>query len=97
MAEGPALVKPFQNWQYPLGTDKMGRDLLSQMVHATQTMLKMITSGALFTVVMGTIVGGIAGYKGGRADTVLSSITDIFINIPGFPLVMVLSLVDISR
>ena len=97
VAEGPALVKPFQNWQYPLGTDKMGRDLLSQVVNATQTMLKMITSGALFTVVVGTVVGGIAGYKGGRADTVLSSITDIFINIPAFPLVMALALLlDIS-
>lgn len=92
VVEGPALVKPFQNWQYPLGTDRMGRDLLSQVVHATQTMLKMIASGALFTVVVGTVVGGIAGYKGGTADTVLSSITDICINIPAFPLVMVLAL-----
>lgn len=91
-AEGPAYVQPFQNWQYPLGTDKMGRDLFSQVVHATQTMLKMIASGALFTVVVGTVVGGIAGYKGGRADTVLSSITDICINIPAFPLVMALAL-----
>lgn len=92
VTEGPALVQPFQTWEYPLGTDEMGRDLFAQVVHSTQQMLKMITVGALFTVVTGTVVGAIAGYKGGKVDTVLSSITDVFINVPGFPLVMVLAL-----
>ncbi|WP_224450353.1 ABC transporter permease [Haloprofundus salilacus] len=92
VAEGPALAQPFETMQYPLGTDDMGRDLFSQTVHATQEMLKMILSGALFTVTLGTVVGAVAGYKGGTTDTVLSSITDVFINIPGFPLVMVLAL-----
>ena len=92
VASGGALVQPFQTWQHPLGTDDMGRDLFSQIVHSTTTMFKMITGGALFTAVMGTSVGAVAGYKGGRTDTILSSITDVFINIPGFPLVMVLSL-----
>lgn len=91
-AEGPALIQPFQTWDYPLGTDDMGRDLFAQVIHSTQQMLKMITTGALFTVIVGTAVGAIAGYKGGKVDTVLSSITDVFINIPGFPLVMVLAL-----
>ncbi|QLG29532.1 ABC transporter permease [Halorarum halophilum] len=92
VVEGPALAQPFQHWEYPLGTDDMGRDLFAQTVHATQEMLKMITAGALFTVTMGTVVGAVAGYKGGMVDTVLSSITDICINIPGLPLVMVLVL-----
>ncbi|UPM44302.1 ABC transporter permease [Halocatena salina] len=91
VTEGPALVQPFENWAYPLGTDNMGRDLLSQTVHSTTTILKMITSGALFTVGFGTIVGALAGYKGGIVDTILSSITDVFINLPGFPLVMILA------
>ncbi|AHG01639.1 ABC transporter permease (plasmid) [Halostagnicola larsenii XH-48] len=89
--EGPALVQPFESWEYPLGTDNMGRDMLSQTVYSTTTMLKMMGSGALFTVGIGTIVGGLAGYKGGLTDTVLSSITDVFINLPGFPLVMILA------
>lgn len=91
VTEGPALVQPFKTWEYPLGTDNMGRDLLSQIVYSTTTILKMITSGALFTVGIGTIVGAIAGYKGGLVDTILSSITDVFINLPGFPLVMILA------
>lgn len=92
VGEGPALAQPFEHWTYPLGTDDMGRDLLSQTVYSTQTILKMVIAGAVFTVGTGTIVGAIAGYKGGTTDTVLSSITDVFINIPGFPLVMVLAL-----
>ncbi|WP_436924205.1 ABC transporter permease [Halosimplex amylolyticum] len=92
VGEAGALAKPFQNWDYPLGTDQMGRDLLSQVVFSTTEILKMVTSGALATVGVGTLVGAIAGYKGGWADTVLSSITDIFINLPGFPTVMVLAL-----
>lgn len=92
VTEGPALVQPFETMKYPLGTDDMGRDLFAQVVHSTEQILKMITSGALFTVTVGTVVGGLAGYKGGTTDTVLSSITDVFINIPGFPLVMVLAL-----
>ncbi len=89
-AEGPALAQPFETMDYPLGTTDMGRDLFSQVVHSTQEMLKMITAGALFSVTLGTVVGAVAGYKGGWVDTVLSAITDVFINIPGFPLVMVL-------
>ncbi|MDS0223039.1 ABC transporter permease [Haloarcula sp. S1AR25-5A] len=90
--EGPALALPFETWEYPLGTDNMGRDLLSQTIYSTNTILKMVAAGATSTVLIGTIVGSIAGYKGGMTDTVLSSITDVFINIPGFPLVMVLGL-----
>lgn len=90
--EGPALETPFETWQYPLGTDDMGRDLMAQTIYSTATILKMVAAGATSTVAIGTIVGSVAGYKGGMTDTVLSSITDVFINIPGFPLVMVLGL-----
>ncbi|WP_226042610.1 ABC transporter permease [Natrinema sp. DC36] len=90
--EGEALVLPFQSWEYPLGTDDMGRDLLAQTIYSTSTILKMVAAGAVSTVTIGTVVGSVAGYKGGMTDTVLSSITDVFINIPGFPLVMVLGL-----
>jgi peptide/nickel transport system permease protein len=92
VGEAGALAKPFQNWEYPLGTDNMGRDLFSQVVFSTTEILKMVFAGALATVGVGTMVGAVAGYKGGWVDTVLSSVTDIFINLPGFPTVMVLAL-----
>ena len=93
MGEGEPLISPFQNWQFPLGTDRTGQDLLTMTVYSTRPVLLMMGSGAFFTVTVGTIVGTLAGYKGGALDTVLSTVTDTFINIPGLPLVIVLSVI----
>lgn len=90
-SDGGNFVKPFQDWTYPLGTDNLGRDLLSLHVYATKPILQMMAAGGLFTVSMGTLVGTVAGYKGGTIDVVLNTITDVFINIPGLPLVIVLA------
>ncbi|AEH39046.1 ABC transporter permease [Halopiger xanaduensis] len=90
-AHGPQLLAPFQNWEFPLGTTSSGKDVLSLAVHSTPSILIMMASGAVFTVVIGSLFGIVAGYKGGIVDTVLSTITDVFINIPGLPLVIVLA------
>ena len=78
-------------WEFPLGTDNTGSDLLSLTVYSTVPILKMMVAGGLFTVVTGTVFGTVSGYKGGIVDTVLSTVTDIFINLPGLPLVIVLA------
>lgn len=89
-ADGPRLAAPFETWEHPLGTNPQGQDLLTQTVYSTTPILQMLIAGATFSVVLGTAVGVVSGYKGGYLDTVLSTITDIFINIPGLPLVIVL-------
>ncbi len=91
--QGPLLVGAFRTLEYPLGTTSSGHDLLSQVVYATPSMLVMITAGAVFTVVLGTATGTLAGYKGGRVDTVLMTITDVMMTIPGLPLTIVLAAV----
>lgn len=91
-AEGPQYVQPFTTWEFPLGTDQLGQDLFAQIVHSTGPLLIMMLSGAIFTVVFGLGFGLLSGYKGGAFDTVLSSITDVFLNIPGLPLIIVLSI-----
>ncbi|MFB6141178.1 MAG: ABC transporter permease [Halosimplex sp.] len=86
------LVPWFQNWSYPLGTDYLGRDILAMIVYATPPMLEMISAGAIFTIVVAIIVGTLSGYlRGGLIDTVLTLFTDIMINIPGLPLLVVLA------
>jgi peptide/nickel transport system permease protein len=87
------LVGAFETWEYPLGTDNIGVDLLGAIVHATPNMLIMITAGAVFTTVLATIVGTVAGYKGGTLDRVLSTVMDIAMSIPGLPLVIVLAFI----
>ena len=89
--DGPRLQAPFESWDHPLGTDPQGVDLLTQTVFSTTPILQMVIAGAAFSVITGTTVGIVAGYKGGMIDTVLSTITDVFINIPGLPLVIVLA------
>lgn len=91
VGEGGRLVKPFQNPEYPLGTDSVGNDLFSQIVHSTPPMLEMVIAGAVFTTIMATIVGTLSGYKGGRVDRLLMTFTDILMTIPGLPLVIVIA------
>ncbi|WP_459194787.1 ABC transporter permease [Halosimplex sp. J119] len=83
-------MQPFQDWSVPLGTNNLGASLLSDVVHATPPMLEMIAAGAVFSTVIATIVGTVSGYKGGLADRVLSTVTDIAMTIPGLPLIILL-------
>jgi peptide/nickel transport system permease protein len=89
--QGPRLVGAFRTLQYPLGTTASGESIFSQIVHATPSMLVMIASGAVFTVCLGTAVGTLSGYKGGRVDSLLMTVTDIMMTIPGLPLTIVLA------
>jgi peptide/nickel transport system permease protein len=91
--QGPRGLGAFQSWEYPLGTTVTGQDILGQLVHATPAMWLMLMSGALFSTIIATVIGTIAGYIGGKVDIVLTTITDVFLAIPGLPLIMVLAVV----
>lgn len=92
-ARGPVLLGPFESWNHVFGTDRYGKDILSLLVHATPAMLKMILSGAVFTMLMATLVGTVSGYEGGLVDDVLMTITDTVLAVPGLPLIIVLAAV----
>lgn len=78
-------------WEYPLGTDSLGRGVFAQIVHATPAMLEMMFAGAVFSIVLATFWGLLAGYKGGTIDQVMMAIADIIMTIPALPLVVVLA------
>ncbi|WP_114579002.1 ABC transporter permease [Saliphagus sp. LR7] len=90
---GPILLEPFQQTEYILGTDKRGFSILTSIVYATPNMFKMIFAGAIFATGVATAVGTLAGYKGGVWDSVLSTLSDIALTIPGLPLVIVIGFV----
>ena len=94
---GPRYVAPFTTWEFPLGTDSLGQGIFAQIVHATPAMLQMILAGAVFGTSVGTGVGILAGYKGGRVDQVLMWCTDVMLTIPGLPLVIVLAAILAPR
>lgn len=85
---GPALVPPFQDWAFPLGTDRLGRDVLAELLHGARTSLAVGLAAAAASLAIGTIVGTLAGFAGGFADEFLMRITDAFQTVPGFLLAL---------
>lgn len=65
-----------------LGTDSLGRDILSRLIYGSRITLYIVALVALIAPVMGLLVGTIAGYAGGWWDVALMRITDIFLAFP---------------
>jgi len=91
-SQAPRLLGMFENWSYPLGTTDAGVDLMAALVHSTPRILLMVVAGGVWATGLAVLVGTIAGYKGGRVDRVLMSISDFFMAIPGLPLVIILAI-----
>jgi len=72
-----------------LGTDEVGRDLLSLIIYGARISLLIGFCCAFISVLIGTIVGLISGYFGGWIDDLLMRVTDLFIVIPRLPLVLI--------
>lgn len=91
LGEHPYFIGPFQSWEFILGTTGFGQDIGAQLIYATPAMLKMAFSGAVLATGLAVIIGTTAGYKGGRIDTVLMSLTDIVLTMPGLPLIVIIA------
>ncbi|POD97821.1 ABC transporter permease [Pectobacterium odoriferum] len=81
---------PGENPDFPLGTDSMGRDVAAGIVHGSQVSLQIGFSAVIVSLLIGTVVGALAGYFGGRVDDLLVHITELFQTFPTFLLVVVL-------
>lgn len=68
--------------EYPLGTDKLGRDLLSRILYGTRISVVMALSMVAGVCVVGTLLGALAGFLGGKVDAVIMRISDITISFP---------------
>ncbi len=89
----PGQAPSAENW---LGTDAQGRDMLAWLIDATPDSLRVGVMAGALGVFIGATVGFIAGYYGGWIDTVLRTITDIWLAVPGLLVLIVLaSMVDV--
>ncbi len=77
--------------KHPLGTDPLGRDILSQLMFSARSEFLLGLLAATVTVVIGTSVGAIAAYFGGIVDTILMRLADIMIMMPAISVLIVLS------
>ncbi|MBM3450834.1 MAG: ABC transporter permease, partial [Armatimonadetes bacterium] len=68
--------------EFPLGTDNLGRDVLSRLLYGSQVSVMVGVSGVLVSMLIGVNAGLVAGFYGGRVDAVLGRITDTFLSIP---------------
>ncbi len=81
--EGPTRV-------HMLGTDDVGRDLLSRVIYGSRATLMMGALSTFFSAVIGVLIGLVAGYKGGVVDMVIMRITDTFMCVPALVLMLVI-------
>lgn len=90
-APGTPLQPP--SWEYPLGTDRVGRSILDLMLWGSRTSLAVGFIATAISVTIGTLVGICAGHFGGWVGTVLMRITDWVIVMPTLVLVIALAAV----
>ncbi|HEX3490019.1 MAG TPA: hypothetical protein VHU92_11765, partial [Streptosporangiaceae bacterium] len=89
--KNPALAYLPPSLKYPLGTDFLGNSVLSELIVGTRPIMEVGIAAAVMVVVVGVTVGLVAGYLGGAVDQVVMRITDVFLTIPGLPLVIVIA------
>jgi len=80
---------PFARDGYLLGTDHLGRDVLSNLIWGARVSLIVGVAAAFTATVIGVVMGAFAGYMGGRVDEVLMRITEFFQVIPRFVLALI--------
>jgi peptide/nickel transport system permease protein len=68
--------------EYPLGTDKVGRDILSRMIYGSRVSLRVSLEAILVSGVIGTALGLISGYFGGKTDAFIMRLVDISLGLP---------------
>lgn len=84
---GPPLDGP--SAAHRLGTDALGRDLLSGIIHGARTSMIVVGWTGVLVLVIGVVVGTVSGYIGGRLDDVLMRVTEFFQVLPRFFLAIV--------
>jgi peptide/nickel transport system permease protein len=83
------------SWQFPLGTDELGRDVLSRLLYGARVALLVAFAANALALPVGCAVGIVAGFFGGWVDAVLMRLTDVMLAFP--VLLLAMALVSVLR
>jgi oligopeptide transport system permease protein len=81
------------SWLHPMGTDSLGRDLLSRIIYGAQVSLSIGISTSLVALLVGTLYGAISGYAGGWIDAWLMRAVDVIYSLPDILLIILITVV----
>jgi peptide/nickel transport system permease protein len=85
------LIPPGVNAAFPLGTDTVGRDILSRLIYGAQISLLVGLAATTYAATFGIILGSLSGYYGGILDNVIMRIVDVMLAIPGILLAIAIA------
>lgn len=89
--QNPAEANLGPSWQHPLGTDPLGHNVLAEIIIGTRPIMLVGVLAAAITVSIGVVIGLLAGYLGGSFDAAVMRVVDVFLTVPGLPLIIVVA------
>jgi ABC-type dipeptide/oligopeptide/nickel transport system permease subunit len=90
-SKAPPAWQEGGSWKYPLGTDNLGRDQLSRIIYGSRVSLTVGLFGVLIAAGLGMIIGLVAGYLGGKVDTVITGGVNLVLALPYLLFVVVIA------
>lgn len=90
LAQDSSAINQGPSRTYPLGTDSLGRDILSRLIYGSRVILLLAPASVLAAVVVGTVLGLVSGYFGGIVDEVLMRILDAIMAFPTILLYLII-------
>jgi oligopeptide transport system permease protein len=93
--DAEALLEPpgMKHW---LGTDDLGRDLLSRVIYGARISMAVAYVSTFFSLILGTLYGAVSGYTGGKLDAIMMRIVDVLYSFPDLLLIILIN-ASISR
>ena len=85
------VCPPKRAQMFLLGTDRLGRDVLSRIIYGARISLTIGLLGIIISFVLGILFGGIAGYYGGRTDLIIQRVIEVLQSLPNIPLWLALA------
>lgn len=85
----PLLESP--SWGHPFGTDSLGRDIFSRIIHAARVELTVSLTSVFIGVAIATVIGLVSAYMGGTVDTMIQRFNDAWLAFPGLILLLIIA------